>query len=70
MAYSQADIEKLRAAIATGAKRVRFGSGPDSREVEYRDLSEMKQVLADMLTENAGTREPNRIVGAYHSGLC
>ena len=69
MAYSQADIDALRAAIATGAKRVKFGSGPDSREVEYRTLAEMKQVLADMLADTGAATEPNRIVGAYFSGL-
>jgi hypothetical protein len=56
MAYSQADIDALKAAIATGARRVKFGSGPDSREVEYRTLAEMRGTLADMVDEAATAR--------------
>lgn len=51
MAYTLDDIDTLRAAIATGARRVKFGSGPDAREVEYRTLSEMQAVLAQMVAE-------------------
>ena len=68
--YTQADIDTLRAAIATGATRVRFGAGPDSREVTYRDLAQMKEILGDMIKEvspsQAGTM---RNVGGYDSGL-
>ncbi len=41
MAYTQTDLNNLKAAIATGARRVKFGAGPDSREVEYRSLADM-----------------------------
>lgn len=51
MPYSQDDIDALKAAIATGARRVKFGSGPDSREVEYRSLDEMRATLADLTAE-------------------
>lgn len=44
MAYSQGDLDAIKEAIATGARRVKFGSGPDSREVEYRSLGEMLAV--------------------------
>lgn len=41
MAYTQTDLDNLKAAIATGARRVKFGAGPDSREVDYRSLDDM-----------------------------
>jgi hypothetical protein len=53
---TQADIDALKAAIYTGARRVKFGSGPDSREVEYRSLAEMRATLADMIEETATAR--------------
>lgn len=51
MAYTQDDIDALKAAIATGAQKVTFGSGPDSRTVEYRSLDAMRSILADMIAE-------------------
>lgn len=44
MAWSQADLDAIDAAIATGATSVKFGAGPDSREVHYRTLSQMLDV--------------------------
>lgn len=41
MAFTQADVDKIKAAIAAGVKRVRFRD----REVEYRSLEEMKDAL-------------------------
>lgn len=52
MAYSQADIEALEMAIASGAKKVKFSD----RETEYRDLAEMKQILNDMKASVTGKR--------------
>jgi len=51
MAYTQDDIDALKAAIATGAQKVTFGSGPDSRTVEYRSLDQMRSILGDMIAE-------------------
>lgn len=42
MAYQASDIDTLKAAIATGAQRVRFA---DHREVYYRTLDDMFAVL-------------------------
>lgn len=47
MAYTQAQIDKLRAAIATGALRVSDGDN----SVEYRSLNEMKDTLRIMEAE-------------------
>lgn len=48
MAFSADDIASLQAAMATGALRVRYADG---REVMYRSLSEMREVLRMMQAE-------------------
>lgn len=55
MAYTQDDVDSLKAALATGAKSVKFGSGADSRETTYRSLDEMRSILADMIAEVSPT---------------
>ncbi|WP_156679355.1 phage head-tail joining protein [Sphingomonas profundi] len=42
MAFTSNDAEQLRAAIATGALKVRYADG---REVTYRSLGEMRDIL-------------------------
>jgi hypothetical protein len=55
MSYSQADLEALKAAIISGVKKVKI----NNRETEFRDLSEMKQILNDAELEVSGrTRRP------------
>ena len=44
MAYTQDQVDRLEAAIAEGAVRVRYAD----REVVYRDLEEMRQTLGMM----------------------
>lgn len=46
MAWTQSDLDRIEAAIATGARRVRY----QTHEVEY-------QSLADMLTARAIIRQ-------------
>lgn len=67
MAYTQADIDALKAALASGAKRVKFGSGPDSREVEYFTRAEMLAQLDDMTKEVTPTPLPPRVSYVQHS---
>lgn len=67
MAYTQSDVDALKAAIASGALRVKFGSGPDSREVEYRNLSDMNATLAMMLAEVSPTTPRPRVSVVQHS---
>lgn len=66
MAYTQADIDALKAAIATGAKRVKFGAGPDARETEFRSLEEMRSTLADMIAEVSPASVSPRVTYAEH----
>ena len=43
MALSQIDVDTLKAAIATGAMRVRYADG---REIQYRSQAELERALA------------------------
>jgi hypothetical protein len=65
--YTQEDIDALKAAIATGAKKVKFGSGPDSREVEYRSRADMLATLDDMLAEVSPSSAVPRVSFIRHS---
>lgn len=51
MSWTQADIDALKTAIAKGASQVRIGD----EQVVFRSLAEMKQTLALMQGEVAGT---------------
>jgi hypothetical protein len=50
MAYSQTDLDAVKAAIASGTLRIRF----DGREVEYRTLSDLERVKVLIESELAG----------------
>lgn len=66
MPYSQADIDTLRRAIATGARKVSYGFGSGKREVEYRSLDEMRRILADMEAEVGGAPRPRTTYVEHH----
>lgn len=51
MAFTATDIADIKAAIATGSLRVRYADG---REVMYRSLKEMREILRMMEGEVAG----------------
>ena len=44
MAYTQAHLDALQAALAKGEKRVTFGH----KTVEYRTVEELKQAIAEV----------------------
>lgn len=48
MAWTQADVDALKAAIASGAQSVTY---PDGSAVTYRSLGQMKDVLGMMQAE-------------------
>jgi hypothetical protein len=53
--WTQADIDKLRAAIATGALSVSY-AGPPARSITYRSMDDMLKALAMMeRSVNGGT---------------
>lgn len=45
--WTQADVDALKAAVATGVLKVRY-DGPPAREITYQDLSQMRSLLAEM----------------------
>lgn len=49
MAWTQADVDALKAAIAAGVKRVKY----TDREVEFQDTASMQLALASMQAEVA-----------------
>ena len=67
MAYTQADLEAVEKAIASGTMRVKY----QDKEVEYRsltDLERIKATISDALGLNDEGPIP-RVVGIYNSGL-
>jgi hypothetical protein len=58
MAWTQADVDALKQAIATGASEVIL---PD-RQVRFRSLSEMRQTLAMAEAEVNGGRPRTRAI--------
>jgi hypothetical protein len=55
MAYTQQEIDALKKALVSGVKKVKFSD----RETEFRDLSEMKEILKDAEDSVANkTRQP------------
>lgn len=63
MAWTQSDIDALKAAMAQGIKRVRYVSG----EVEYQSVDDMRKVLADMQREVSpdSRRRVARVVNGF-----
>ena len=51
MAWTQSDIDSLKAAIAKGVKVVQMGT----ERVEYASIAEMRSILGMMEAEVAGT---------------
>jgi len=62
MAWTQADLDQINQAIATGASRT---SLPSSGSVEYRGLNDMLRIgklIEEDLAAVSGTTKPSRIV--------
>ena len=67
MAWSSDDLEKIEAAIAEGALRVKY----KDKEVEYRSLREMLQVR-DLIKASIGGKKTRgtRLKAEFDKGLC
>jgi hypothetical protein len=66
MAYTQAQIDALKRAIASGVLTVRHGD----EQVTYRSIAEMRQVLKDMEAEvNPDSVVARRTVAGFTRGL-
>jgi hypothetical protein len=68
MAYTQADIDKLKAAMAAGVLTVRTGDN----SVTYQDMSALAKQIERMQNEvdqTNGKTVSRRSVASYSSGL-
>ncbi|WP_315728781.1 MULTISPECIES: phage head-tail joining protein [unclassified Bradyrhizobium] len=66
MAWTQADIDTLKAAIATGTRRVEYGSGPDRQVVEYQSTPAMFAALDRLVAEVSPAAAPARVSYVQH----
>ncbi|MEM9970400.1 MAG: hypothetical protein AAF762_04815 [Pseudomonadota bacterium] len=64
MAWTPDDVNKLKRAMASGARKVRF----KDHETEFRSLNEMRRQLDDMEREVAGRAPVRRTVAVFASG--
>lgn len=46
--WTQADIDRLKAAVSSGVVSVEY-AGPPSRKVTYHSLDDMRSLLAEMV---------------------
>lgn len=51
MAFTQSDLDALRAAMAKGVRKVKMGD----EEVEYRSLRDMERMEARIVSELSGS---------------
>lgn len=67
MSYTQAQVDALRVAIATGALEVQNGQ----ERVKYRSLAEMQRVLAEAEASLAGVARmrPTHIHPTFDRGV-
>lgn len=65
MAWTQADIDKLKTAMAKGVKSVRYVSG----QVDYQSVDDMLKVLDVMENEVNPARKSQRRVARFVRGF-
>lgn len=62
MAWTQGDLDKIEAAIATGARRVRF----QTHEVEYQSVGDMLKARDAIKAELDVSARPGVMLTEYH----
>lgn len=58
--WTQADIDSLKKAIASGVLMVNF-AGPPQREVQYQSTGAMRALLAEMISQVNGAPRYTRV---------
>lgn len=56
--WTQADIDTLKAAVASGVLMVSY-AGPPQRSVTYQSLDAMRSLLAEMIRDVNGSAVPS-----------
>lgn len=62
MAFSAGDIDTLKAALVSGVLRVRY---EDGREVQYRALSEIREIIKMAEADTGTARRPANSVAGF-----
>ncbi len=65
MAWTQADIDRLQAVMASGAKETQFSSGDSSRKMVLHSVADMERLLASMRAEVASAARIRTAVVSY-----
>lgn len=65
MAYTQDDLDALKAALASGAATVEY----QGKRVTFRSPAEIRGIIADIERELSTATTPATTVGVYDSGL-
>lgn len=65
MAWTQADINRLQAVMASGAKETQFSSGDSSRKMVLHSINDMVRLLAEMRAEVANAGSMRAAVVSY-----
>lgn len=63
--YTQADLDAMNAAIATGAKSVSY----NGQRVDYRDLDEMRTIRDEMERQLGTVTTPRRSRAVFRGGF-
>ena len=58
--WTQADVDTLKAAIASGVLSVSY-AGPPARSMTYQSLDAMRAALAEMIRDVNGTTSYRRV---------
>lgn len=62
MAFSTSEIDTLKAALGSGVLRVRY---EDGREVVYRSLAEIREIIRMAESETGTQRRPANSVAGF-----
>ena len=67
--WTQADVDSLKAAVASGLLSVRY-DGPPSRMITYQSLAEMRALLSEMVADVAvAAGRSSYVLAATRKGL-
>lgn len=66
--YTQEDLDRIRACIASGVLETRFADGRSVRYQSLKDMMDAERRIADAVNASSGTAAPRRQTPAYRNG--